>query len=463
VTRRLLASSIGLTVLVLVVLVVPLGLSFADGERNDLLAGVERDAVAIAFYVEDELDPEATDVGIDLQAVADGYEERTGGRVVIVDRSGIAIADSTPPAGSAPSGRDFTSRPEVATALGGEVARGTRASDTLGEPLMFVAVPVASGGSVDGVVRITYPSTEVDERVRRNWLVLGGLCAVTLATAAVISLVLAQSVSRPLRRLQAAAVDLGAGDLDARAPADQGPPEVRDVAAAFNRMASELETLVGAQDQFVADASHELRTPLTALRLRLEMLQSTAADAGDGDAAIAEVERMARITDGLLALARADHVRAAEPARSVALRSFLADRRDAWLPLAADVGVDLTVDVEGEPVARAAPDRVAEVVDNLVSNALDAAPEGSTVRLRALRVGNRAELHVIDAGPGLAPELRERAFDRFWRGQPSRGSFGGSGIGLAIVRKLVGVDGGEVRLDAAAGGGVDAVVRYPVA
>ena len=333
-TRRLLVSSLGLTLVVLVALVVPFGRTFREREREDLLARVERDAFAIAFFVEDELDPEATNVGIDLPSVAAGYEAQYGGRVVIVDRAGIAVADSDPPSGEAGVGRDFSTRPEFADALAGAVAAGTRPSETLGEGLVFVAVPVASGGSVDGAVRITYPTAEVDARVRRQWLVLGGITLVTLAAAAAIAVVLGRSVARPLRDLQGAAVALGAGDLARRAPDGDGPPEVRSTATAFNRMATRLEALVTAQDHFVADASHELRTPLTALRLRLEALEP----GDDVDAALAEVARMSRLVDGLLALARADAPATAAP---VELSSFVEERCEAWEPLAADGGVRL--------------------------------------------------------------------------------------------------------------------------
>jgi signal transduction histidine kinase len=117
--------------------------------------------------------------------------------------------------------------------------------------------------------------------------------------------------------------------------------------------------------------------------------------------------------------------------------------------------------VDGDPVASTVADRLAQVVDNLLANALDAAPAGTTVRIEARTSPRGAELHVIDEGPGLSAELRERAFDRFWRGRPPRGTFGGSGIGLAIVRKLVELDGGTVSLEEAPGGGIDAAVVYP--
>jgi signal transduction histidine kinase len=459
VTRRLLVSSLGLTLVVLLALVVPFGRTFRAREREDLLARVERDAFAIAFFVEDELDPQATDAGIDVGAVAEGYEQRFGGRVVIVDRTGIAVADSDPPSGEAGVGRDFSTRPEFAEALAGAVAIGTRPSETLGEGLVFVAVPVASGGSVDGAVRITYPTAEVDARVRRQWLALGGISLVTLAAAAAIAVVLGRSVARPLRDLQGAAVALGSGDLAKRAPEGVGPPEVRSTAAAFNRMASRLEALVTAQDHFVADASHELRTPLTALRLRLEALEPD----DDVDAALAQVARMSRLVDGLLALARADRGDASSTAAPVELSSFVEERCEAWEPLAAEGGIRLEAMPAGG-AALANADRMAQVVDNLVANALDAAPAGSTVRVMTRADGDRVAIHVVDDGPGMTREERARAFDRFWRAPGSRSArFGGSGLGLAIVQKLVAVDGGSVRLDEAPSGGVDAVVEYPTA
>jgi signal transduction histidine kinase len=258
-------------------------------------------------------------------------------------------------------------------------------------------------------------------------------------------------VSRPLRLVQDAAGRLGAGDLAARAPAG-GPVEVQELAAGFNRMAGRLEELVAAQDQFVADASHELRTPLTALRLRLEML-----DPGpDTEAALGEVARLARLVDGLLSLARADHADAA-PAQRIQLAACLDERREAWEPVADELGVRLVVDADGSAV-RAGPDRIAQVLDNLLANALDASPRDTTIRIEA----RRGVIRVADEGPGMSESDRERAFDRFWRASVTRGSLGGSGLGLAIVAKLVSCDDGTVGLEAAPGGGLVAVVRYPV-
>jgi signal transduction histidine kinase len=124
--------------------------------------------------------------------------------------------------------------------------------------------------------------------------------------------------------------------------------------------------------------------------------------------------------------------------------------------LADERGLTLVADANGAVPVRASPQRLAQVLDNLVANALDHAPTGTTVTVTAHSAGPRAELHVLDDGPGMTAEQRARAFDRFWRA--GSGS-GGSGLGLAIVRRLVEADDGEVELDDAPGGGLDALVR----
>ena len=452
-TRRFVLAFLALTVFVLLVLVVPLGISASNRERDRLTLDLERDARVIGSFAEDTLEGIADE---DLQAVADDYADKTGARAVIVDAGGRLVGDSDPVEGAG----NYRDRPEIADALGGEVAAGTRRSDTLDTDLLYVAVPVASGGEVHGAVRLTYPTTEVDERVQRVWLTLGGVAAVSLLAAGVIAVALARSVTRPLRELQAAATALGGGDLSAHAPHDRGPPEVRALARAFNDTSRRLEELIGAQDAFVADASHQLRTPLTALRLRLENLEADAAPpvATELAAALDECDRLSRLVDGLLALARADKAAASATAVPIDLASALAERRDIWVPMAEERGVDLVVE-SGPPLrALATPDRVSQVLDNLIDNALEVSPAGSVIRLTAVATPTGPAIHVADHGPGLTPDQRERAFDRFWQGLEGTGS---SGLGLAIVQKLVQADGGHVDLREAPGGGLDAVVQLP--
>jgi signal transduction histidine kinase len=439
VSLRLLASYLALTVAVLIGLEVPLAIVNAQNQRKDLTAKIERDAFAAASLSEDVL--QGSGRSAQLQHVADNYRLATGGRLVIVNRHGISVADSQP---TTSTERNFATRPEIAAALRGRTVSGIRTSKTLHARLLYVAVPVASGGVVHGAVRITYPTAALDSRIRRYRLALLAVAAVVLAAASAIGLVLSQSIVQPLRRLQQTAERVSDGDLAARAPEDAGPPEIRTLAAQMNESTGRLSALIGTQEQFVSDASHELRTPLTALRLRLET--------GDSTGALAEVDRLSQLVEELLALARADG--AAEPAEPVDIARLVRFRVDAWKPLAEERGVRLDAATDDVTV-RASAGRVQEVLDNLLANALDAAPADSHVQV----VAANGELHVLDEGPGLTPNQRARAFDRFWRASDKPGS----GLGLAIAKRLVERDGGHIELRAAASGGVDAVVSYRTA
>jgi signal transduction histidine kinase len=454
-TRRLLATYLSITALALAALAVPLGLSFAHRERDRLYVDIERDAIVIASLVEDALEDGTTPQVDDF---LDDYRRRTTGRIVVVDRDGISVADSDGP-DAVP--RDYSTRPEIRAALDGERTFGTRHSATLDENLVYAAIPVASGGSVHGAVRITFPTAARDARVREVWVRLGLLSAVVLALVAGVGFLLARSVTRPLRAVDDAAERISRGDLAARVPVDGGPPEVRDLAVTFNRTAARLDQLVGAQRRFVADAAHQLRTPLTALRLRLENLEPHLPDdqVPQLGAAVDEVERLGRLVSGLLLLARHD---AATPDNAeVDLATVVADRVEAWTEIAADQDVDIVSRIPASLLSAAPEGAVEQILDNLLDNALTYASTTPRITVTIERHGrDRARLHVIDEGPGLDPAAREQAFDRFWR----QGSGEGSGLGLAIVRELARAAGGDAHLDAGPGSrGLDAVVDLPMA
>ncbi|MFV1971510.1 MAG: HAMP domain-containing protein, partial [Acidimicrobiia bacterium] len=266
--RRLL---LGYVVIVLVLagsLAVPFGLVFAERQREQFAIALERDAVVLTTVYEDSLQHGST---LYPQS-AITYAERTGARVVVVDQAGTSVIDTQ---GGDP--RSFTNRPEIVTALAGNRFSGTRYSQTLGADLFVVAVPVASGAHVYGAVRLTVLNGEVEKRVRRMWLSLGAVVLVAVGATAVVAFAVARSITRPVADLRNAATRIAEGDLSARSSIGDAPPELSELAHAFNDMAARLEELVESQRAFVADASHQLRTPLTALRLRLENLEATAA------------------------------------------------------------------------------------------------------------------------------------------------------------------------------------------
>ncbi len=436
-TRRLLASYLALTVVVLVALEVPLAVVNAHNEQQDLTAKVERDAFAAASLAEDTLQAGVTSPH--LETIVRRYQAQTGGRVVIVDKQGKSIADSHP---TIPTETSFGSRPEIVAALSGSTASGIRTSSTLGTKLLYVAVPIASGGKIFGAVRITYPTSALDHRINRYRLALAAVALIVLAVAALVGLLLARSIAKPLRRLEGVAALVGSGELTARASEADGPSDVRSLAREFNRTTAKLAALLRSQEQFVADASHELRTPLMALRLRLENAET--------DAALVEAERLSGLVDELLELARADA--SGDPPGDLLLGDVVQRRVELWSALAEERDVRLEAWGDGSMI-RAGEGRVEQVLDNLLSNALDAAPAGSEITVTV----DAGVLHVVDEGAGLTAEQRERAFDRFWRASKEPGS----GLGLSIARRLVELDGGTIELRPAAKGGIDAVVRYP--
>jgi signal transduction histidine kinase len=461
VKRRLLVSYLSITTFVLLILAVPFGVSYANSVERRLTSDIQHDAFALASRAQESIDIVATNGAArgQLQQLAANYRREAGGRVVIVDSDGKAIADSDRVSGSG-GARNFGARPEIMRALKGSETSGIASSGKLDEEFLYVALPVGSGDN--GAVRITYPASLVDDRIQHIWLLLAATAGVVLGIVFLASLLLARSLTWPLGELERAAGELGAGDLTARAVVAKGPDEVTMLAESFNATAARLEQLVGAQRAFVADASHQLRTPLAALRLRLENLEVDVSGpaAEDLDGALAEVRRLSRLVDGLLALTRAEQ--SISSLASISVDELLAGRSDAWDAFAAERNVRIEASVRRGLFARATPGRLEQVVDNLLNNALEVAPEQSAVRLVATAHDNWVELRVSDEGPGMTTDERARAFDRFWQSPGARRDGrpnGHFGLGLAIVRELVVADGGEVRLEPSPSAGLEVIVR----
>ena len=324
--RRLLVSYLSITTFVLLILAVPFGVSYANSVERRLTSDIQHDAFALAIRAQESIDTVETDTASrdELQRLAADYRREAGGRVVIVDRKGDAIADSD-------RVERVGARPQLRGASrdhAGAQGRRDERHRVVGQPRRGVPLrrPARWVSGIHGAVRITYPASVVDDRIQHIWLLLAATGGVVLGIVFLASLLLARSLTWPLGELERAAEELGAGDLAARAVVAKGPDEVTMLAESFNATAARLEQLVGAQRAFVADASHQLRTPLAALRLRLENLEADVSGqaAEDLDGALAEVRRLSRLVDGLLALTRAEQS-SSSPA-SISVDELLAGR-----------------------------------------------------------------------------------------------------------------------------------------
>jgi signal transduction histidine kinase len=457
---RLVAAMVAVVLLALIVQDVPLAGYLREVERERIVTALERDAFVLAGRSEEALHDEAPDADGSITALAQAYRDSSGARVVIVDRTGLAIVTSDDD--GAAVGDSFLSRPEIGEALGGAVVSGTRFSDTLGLELLYVAVPVLSGEGIYGAVRLTYPNQVVDDAVNAKLAVLGLVGLTTVLLAALIGLVFSRSITRPVRLLRAANDRFSDGDRAVRADETSGPPELRSLSRSFNGMAGRIEALLEQQRGFAADASHQLRTPLTALRLRLERARELAPTDPDGaidrlEAADAELDRLETLIEGLLVLSRAEG--SGVTAEPVDLAAGAAARVEQWSALASENDRSVTYEGPESAMALAVPTAVEQIVDNLVDNALSISPTGTEVTVRVLSAGEVVVLHVLDRGPGLPEEDRTHAFEGFWRGRGEQ-ERRGRGLGLAIVEQLARASGATAALHAREGGGLDAVVEF---
>lgn len=456
---RLISSLVGVATVIVVAFSVPMLGFVARIERERLITELERDAFILAGHARETLD---STEGATLPSLEPYITNQSGTdttKVVVTNSEGLIVAtnDSTETIGT-----DFTNRPEIETALTGVPAVGERVSATLGEELVFVAVPVLLGDDVLGVVRFSDRRSEIDSAVRSRIVGITVAGGFTLLAAAGIAVPLALGIARPIERLRRRTEALAFGDFSVRADEESGPDEVRQLARSFNTMTARLGSMIEGQRAFAGLVSHQLRTPLTALRLRLELAHDeklpdeTRTEAIE--AARAETDRMHEMIEQLLVLARLEGrstdlvtVDAAEVARS---------RAEMWRPLGDEHHVGIEVRASGDARCRVTVGGLDQIIDNYVDNALSVAPTGSTITIEVVPRSESVVVDVVDRGPGMDSADLERAFERFWRGTATQAR-PGTGLGLAIVRQIALASGGTVALLSDDGGGLRARVVLP--
>jgi signal transduction histidine kinase len=284
------------------------------------------------------------------------------------------------------------------------------------------------------------------------------IAAVLVAALASIGLavVLARMLARPLREVGAAARRIADGDYAARVPRE-GPEEIASLADSFNQMAASLEEQERMRRDFIANAAHELRTPLTNLQGYLEALRDgvIVADRSTYESLWDEAERLVRLSRELDALAEGDAAAGGSDAallQSVDLATAIRAAVELVQPSIDRAGLSLSLTVPETLPARANPDHLAQVLGNLLSNAVRYTPAGGSVSVRAERRPGDLLVSVANSGEPIPPDDLDHVFERFYRVEKSRDrARGGAGIGLAIVKQLVEAGGGRVGAESAEG------------
>lgn len=470
-TRRIALTFLALLTVLLLLAVVPLGWLLTDREQTSFNSGQLADTSALASSAEEHLADHKPDTP--MRQLLRTAQQR-GDCAAVYDAHGAVLAGTA--CGSAPDPRLPAM---VAATLVDQRTRTDRADGR-----MVVVLPI---GDTEDAVGAAVLVRSLDPLSDRVWAVCGWLALVAvvgLLAGTLVSIRLARWVGRPLLALDAVAQRLGEGALDVRAAtggvagAGAAPLEVRRLAATFNVMAARNEALIHGHRSVIADVSHQLRTPLAALRLRLDLLADENDAPGDEPGELAgaqeEIARLSRLVDGLLAVARAEST--VSVPRPVRVDLVVAERVASWRPVADERGVRLTACSPPDgPTALLGPEDLEQMLDNLLANALDAAPDGSRVRVEVgtgtgpgtgtapgAAVGDASPgtgtvlLRVVDDGPGMTARDQESAFRRFGIPHPR-----GTGLGLAIVHSLVTANGGTARLGDTPGGGLTVVLELP--
>jgi signal transduction histidine kinase len=444
---------------------------YLDSRRENMLAQAELTASGLAGQ---PLPVAPVEMYSQVSNVMPGTHTRVigpEGAVVI----GLPLAASASPVEMPPaednavvSPEELLKRPEIQSALQGTpfteirpVLNGTRR-------VVYAAAPViAPDGSTGGLVYLAEP------------LPKGGLPAdfvtqMVIALLAAAALALAagwygsRRITRPVTEVTTAAGRVSEGNLDSEVTASSGIRELDDLGGAFNRMAKNLKHSDQAQQAFVADVAHELRTPLTVIKGTVETLEDGAWDDVEGRGRLVtsmqnETDRLIRLVNDLLVLTRADAGLLKLDIHPVDLADLVRQRCVHFEPVAARKKVTFEIETQDSTLVSGDPDRLAQVIDNLLDNALRYSPENGaiSINIHATDFGEQV-CSIHNAGPGIPAEALPRIFDRFYRVENSRSKRGGeAGLGLSIVRSLLQAQGGSISAESQPGNGTTLTFHLP--
>jgi two-component system OmpR family sensor kinase len=294
-------------------------------------------------------------------------------------------------------------------------------------------------------------------------MIVGGGLAV--AGSLLLGMWLSNQTMKPIAAIIDAAEGIStAKDLGKRLPWTGPDDELGQIVDVFNRLMDRLEHLFGAQRRLVADVSHELRTPLTAIRGNLDLIKRYGVDGDSLEAIASESDRMARLVNDLLLLARADYGSMQIELAQIDLDTVVADVFKEAKILAKDRALQIHL-VAIEPIRMMGnSDRLKQLLLNLVSNAIKFTPDGGQISLGLRREGSMARLTVTDTGVGIPPDDLARIFDRFYQADPARArsSEGGAGLGLAIAKWIAETHGGSIEVRSEVGKGTTFTVMLRV-
>jgi heavy metal sensor kinase len=346
------------------------------------------------------------------------------------------------------------------------VAPGERRSRSLDVPIVGrqrVLEGKVRLGDEECAVVLMAPLEEVDAELGRLLTALLVAVPAALVGCGGVGYLLARKAVAPVDQLRRLTREITADRLDRRLPVSTPGDEIGRLAQTINEMIGRLERSFAETRRFTADASHELRTPLAAIRTEAEVGLSRALGEADCQhllgSILEECDRLTRLIEQLLALAREDAGVARAAHEPVDLTALVQNVAETMRPLAESKGVALTTETDGRAEVRGDGARLRQVFYNVLDNAIKYTPPGGAVTVRSERAGRDAVVTIRDTGPGIPPEHLPRVFDRFYRVDKARSrEEGGTGLGLSIAQSIVTAYGGRIELASTPGQGTTCTV-----
>ena len=339
---------------------------------------------------------------------------------------------------------------------------------TAGGSLLIAAHQYAGADGTHYWVEVGTSSERTDATVNQVLLILGIGLPIAVCVAVAGGFMLVRRALRPVDRLAHKAAEITQHNLSERLPVTRSGDELERLSLSLNLMISRLEDAINSSKQFVADASHELRTPLAVLRGELEGLaQDSHLKAETREtlgSMLEEVDRLAEIVEGLLALSRLDTGEGKTDWVRFDLAELAVTTADQMSLLAEDKHITVVCETSGPVVIQADRARLKQVIVNLLDNAIKYTPDGGRITLKITQENGFALLDVVDEGVGIPAEALPHVFKRFFRVDDSRSrERGGAGLGLSIVKSICDAHGARVEVSSAPGRGSHFRVRQPLA
>ena len=388
-----------------------------------------------------------------LNRMAEKVNREFGAYIAVMDRGGNVMTNSRTMDNEDPEFMESLNTEEITEAfqriLAGETIRLRSEGDN--DPTFTVGVPFMMDNTVTGAVFIRTKAQRIEgglaEVLGRTALLAA---AVALASGVAVFLFVRRRM-KPLKQLETAAATIAEGDFSVQVDEKQGDPELRELSGAFNTMTRKLQGVETGRREFVANVSHELRSPITSIRGFAEGMADGVIPEGEQPKYLRlvadESKRLSGLIDDLLALSRLERDDAKPEMTAFDVNEML---RRAVIRRMNDLEakkIDVSCEFEEDScMVKADSDRIEQVVINLLDNAIKFTPEGGKISLESAAKDGIAEITVRDNGCGIAPEDREKVFDRFFTADRAHTAGKGTGLGLSICKRIMEMHGQGIRL-----------------